>query len=240
MAFGQSMNAQTYYYRYTKSIIKGVTSTDVTGGQFITFDGKKCFESDKHGNNVGNGVMAYDTEVSKQTNLETYWGSCYWSKNAHMKFNADKSVMNIETNAGKIYVYKRTTPPSGVTTCSLIREPEPQSGGSSEGGGYVSPSYPVQPNYPQGGYAGGGTNTNSGNSRSSTYRIERDKPQKTRITCSFCKGSGSYVRNDGTVPLYGAADYKIRCNTCGYEHYRSFSHLHLTCPFCHGRGYKEY
>ncbi len=28
-----------------------------------------------------------------------------------MKFNADKSLMNIETNAGKIYVYKRAIQP---------------------------------------------------------------------------------------------------------------------------------
>lgn len=41
--------------------------------------------------------------------LEVFLGSYYRSKNAHMKFNADKSLMNIETNAGKIYVYKRAT-----------------------------------------------------------------------------------------------------------------------------------
>ena len=38
--------------------------------------------------------MAYDTEVSNKTGLKTYWGSCYLSKNAYMKFNADKSLMN--------------------------------------------------------------------------------------------------------------------------------------------------
>lgn len=130
IAFGQSITAQTYYYRYTKSIIKGVTNTNVSGGQFITFDGKKCFESDKFGNDVGNGSLAYDAENSRE--IETYWGSCYWSKNAYMKFNADKSLMNIETNAGKIYVYKRATPPAGVTTCSLIHEKE-QSKGSTGG-----------------------------------------------------------------------------------------------------------
>lgn len=243
MAFGQSIAAQTYYYRYTKSIIKGVEDKNVSGGQFITFDGKKCFESDKLGNNVGNGSMSYDAEVSKSTQLETYWGSCFWSKNAHMKFNADKSLMNIETNAGKIYVYKRATAPANVTTCSLIRKPEPSSG--SGGGGVVI----VQQPYQQGGYGGGGTYNNGGNagysgnsgrSGGTTPRTERDKPQKTRHTCPLCNGNKSIVRNDGSLSLYGGKDYLVRCNDCGYEHYRSTNHRHVTCPQCYGRGYKEY
>ena len=182
--------------------------------------------------------MSYDAENSKQ--LKTYWGSCYWSKNAYMKFNADNSVMNIETNAGRIYVYKRATAPAGVTTCSLIRKPEPSSGGSSGGGGYV-PSYPVQ-TYPQGGYAGGGTYNggNSGNTGGSTYRPERDKPQKTRHTCSACKGSGSIVRNDGSVSSYGNSGYMKRCPTCGEQYWSTTFHRHETCRICHGRGYQEY
>ena len=235
IVFGQSMNAQTYYYKYTKSIIKGKHDTNVNGGQFITFDGRKCYESDKYGNNVGNGTMAYDAENSKQ--LKTYWGSCYWGKNAYMKFNADKSVMNIETNTGKIYVYKRATAPAGVTTCSLIRKPEPSNGGSSGGGGYT-PSNPVQ-TYPQGGYAGGGSAVNPGGG-GKIIKQERDKPQKTRHTCTLCKGSGRYERNDGSIPLYGGNDYKVRCQECGYEHYRSSNHRHVTCPQCYGKGYKEY
>lgn len=240
IVFGLSINAQTYYYRYTKSIIKGVTNTNVSGGQFITFDGSKCFESDKYGNNVGNGTMAYDTENSKQ--LKTYWGSCYWSKNAYMKFNADKSVMNIETNAGKIYVYKRATAPAGVTTCSLIRKPKSSSEGSSGGGGY-NPTYPTQPTYPQGGYAGSGTynNGNSGSlSHSNSNSYHQDKPQKTRHKCSACNGSGSIVRNDGSISSYGTNGYMKRCTTCGQEYWSTTFHRHETCRFCHGRGYQEY
>lgn len=232
---GYIVNAQTYYYRYTKSIINGKTNNNVSGGQFITFDRRKCFESDKYGNEIGNGVMAYDPENSKQ--LETYYGSCYWSKNAYMKFNADKSVMNIETNAGKIYVYKRATAPAGVTTCSLIRKPEPSNGGSSGGGGYM-PSYPVQ-TYPQGGYAGGGTAVNPGGG-GKIIKQERDKPQKTRHTCSACNGKGTIERNDGSVSSYGNSGYKKRCPTCGYEYWSTTFHRHENCRICHGRGYTEY
>jgi hypothetical protein len=49
----------------TKTIIKGQQNTSVNGGQFITFDGKKCFESDKYGKNVGNGSLVYDAENSR-------------------------------------------------------------------------------------------------------------------------------------------------------------------------------
>ena len=128
--FGYVCQAQTYYYKLTKTIINGQQNTNVNGGQFITFDGKKCFESDKYGKNVGNGALAYDAEYSKVN--ETYWGSCYYSKNAYFKFNSDRSLLNIDTNSGKIYVYKRATPPAGVTTCSLIHEKK-QSGGSTGG-----------------------------------------------------------------------------------------------------------
>jgi len=236
IVFGQSITAQTYYYRYTKSIVKGVEDKNVSGGQFITFDGKKCFESDKYGNNVGNGSMAYDAEVSKQTGLETFWGSCYRSKNAHMKFNADRSLMNIETNAGKIYVYKRATAPANVTTCSLIRKPEPSSGGG--GGGYV-PVNPVQSNYPQGGYAGGGTTTDPGGGGVKSVKPERDKKEKVRRECRACNGKGNYEKNGDAVTFGSSERYKKRCNICGYEYWNTQTHSHPSCPTCHGKGYIE-
>lgn len=227
--FGQSATAQTYYYRYTKSIIKGVINTDVSGGQFITFDGKRCYESDKYGNNVGNGSMAYDAENSKQ--VETYWGSCYWSKNAYMKFNADKSLMNIETNAGKIYVYKRATPPAGVTTCSLISAPQQQ---NHEGGGtYVPQQTIVQQQYPQGGHQGG---THIGGTPDPSPTIIHKEPQKhwktvtKEVDCTHCFHSGKCQTCNGKgwwYPRVGGdpAD----CSNCdGYKTGR--------CRWCHGKG----
>lgn len=135
----QCLLAQTYYYRFTKIINKGISDTNVSGGQFITFDGKKCFESDKFGNDVGNGGMAYDSEMSQKTRLRVYWGTCYWGKNAYFKFNSDKTLLNVETNTGKVYVYKKSAPPSNVTTCSLIKKREQQS---------ASPTPTPQPSTP--------------------------------------------------------------------------------------------
>ena len=224
VVFGQSINAQTYYYRYTKSIIKGVTNTNVSGGQFITFNGKKCFESDKNGNNVGNGSMTYDAENSRQ--VETYWGSCYWGKNSHMKFNADKSLMNIETNTGKIYVYKRTTAPAGVTTCSLIREQKPQSGG---GGGGYAPITPVQPIYPQGGYTGGTTSSSSSSNGNQQRTEQNPVHQQQRKWCKTCRGSGQCNTCNGTgwVNRMGMG-HSSYCTNCNHHNGR--------CPWCNGRG----
>ena len=226
------MNAQTYYYKYTKSIIKGKHDTNVNGGQFITFVGSKCFESDKYGNNVGNGTMTYDAENSKK--LKTYWGSCYWSKNAYMKFNADKSVMNIETNAGKIYVYKRATVPANVTTCSLIRKPEPSSGGGGGSGGYSPLVYPVQPTYPQGGYGGGGTTSDGGSiggSGGSNRRTETQSPtrQPQRKWCRVCGGSGKCNNCNGTGWVHRIGmGHDSYCPVCKSHNGR--------CSSCNGRG----
>ena len=237
IVFGQNITAQTYYYRYTKSIIMGVENKNVSGGQFITFDGKKCFESDKYGNNVGNGSMEYDAEVSRQTGLNVFWGSCYWSKNAHMKFNADKSLMNIETNAGKVYVYKRAQAPANVTTCSLIRKQEPQGGGNSGSGGYVA--YPNQPIYPQGGYVGNETQTEPGGGGDKSAKPERIKKEKVRRECRACKGKGTYEKNGDAVTFGSSERYKKRCSTCGYEYWNTQTHSHPSCPTCHGKGYIE-
>lgn len=223
IVFGQGITAQTYYYRYTKSIIKGVEDKNVSGGQFITFDGKRCFESDKFGNNVGNGSMSYDAEISKQIGLETFWGSCFWSKNAHMKFNADRSLLNIETNAGKVYVYKRATAPANVTTCSLIREPEPQSGGG--GGGYV-PVNPVLPVNPQGGY----TPMQQGG-RDKPQKVEPEKPvrQPQKKECRRCMGTGKcqICNGSGWVRRIGVG-HDSYCSSCPNHSGR--------CSSCNGRG----
>lgn len=224
VVFGQSIAAQTYYYRYTKSVIKGVTNTDVSGGQFITFDGKKCFESDKNGNNVGNGSMMYEVEYSQQ--IDTYWGSCYWGENAYMTFNADKSLMNIETNAGKKYVYKRATAPAGVTTCSLIRKQKSQSDGGNDGGYIYVP--PTQPIYPQSGYTDG-TTSDSKLDRKQKQIEETPVHQPQRKSCGTCRGSGvcNTCEGKGWVHRIGMG-HDGYCPVCNNHNGR--------CPWCNGRG----
>lgn len=182
--------AQTYYYKLTKTIIKGQQNTSVNGGQFITFDGKKCFESDKYGKNVGNGSLVYDAENSRVN--ETFWGACYYSKNAYFKFNSDRSLLNIDTNSGKIYVYKRATPPSGVTTCSLIRDNR-QKGAGGGGTVVIEEHGPQQVWVPCGGCNGSGK-------------------------CGVCGGRGydqfSLTNNSRLSPCMGCR-YSGKCEYCG-------------------------
>lgn len=229
-----STNAQTYYYKLTKSIIKGVQNTNVSGGQFVTFYGKQCYESDKFGHSVGNGILTYDAGYSGTNSV--YWGACYYSTNAFFKFNSDKSLLNIETNAGKIYVYKRTAPPSGVTTCSLIANRKPQM--PSRGGVEVSNiqtnpiSIGVNPsNNNNMRTIGGGGNSSGG---SSVY-TRQQRTQPTRHECPLCNGKGTIIKHI-SVPTYGN-DYQKYCNICGRSWFASSGHTHTTCTQCGGKGY---
>lgn len=221
----------TYYYKLIKKVKGGNTDLNVSGGQFITFTSKACYESDKNGYSVNHGKLDYKYSES---GIKTYVGDSYWGSHTIFLFKTDLSGLNVKTSDDMIYVYKRANAPSGVITCSLIRKKSEE--------GYVSPTYPVLPTYPQSGYAGSGSYNGgqSGNTGSSTYRPERDKPQKTRHTCPGCNGAGSIVRNDGSISSYGNSGYMKRCSTCGAEYWSTTFHRHETCRICHGRGYQEY
>ena len=169
--------------------MNGKTSTAVSGGQFITFDGKRCYESDKYGNNVGNGILSYEKDKSNNS-ISYYWGNCYHGIGAFMSFNADKSLMNIETAKNHIYVYKRATAPAGITTCSLIRKPRPSNGGRNGGGGNSAPSHPIQTTFPQGGYNGGDVIGGNNNHRDNTRQNEQPVRQPTKKECRRCYGTG--------------------------------------------------
>ena len=213
-----SVNGQTYYYKLTKEIKGGTTNTNVTGGQFITFNEDKCFESDKYGQSVGNGVMKYDRYYSTQ--FKTYTGTCYYGTNAFFRFNSDKTLLNIESNAGKIYVYRMATPPSGVTTCSLIRKPS-----NSSGGGSYVPSYPVQPTYPIGGNTGGGIG-NGGNAGGGN-----NNQQRTGHQCRVCGGNGMVIKE----PYLGNTSGTKCCSECNKSVY--IAHYHTRCQTCGGDGW---
>lgn len=221
----QITNAQnTHYYKLTRKVENNVSSTDVSGGQFFTFIGDICYESDKKGKNVGNGTMTRNSAYST-SQYKIYQGSCYYGSNASFKFNSDKSVLNIVCDNGNVYVYKRCTAPTGQETCSLVRNSS--SGGGNGGiytGGFIpQPVYPTPTPTPQ-------TIPSSPTTAPTT--------QSSQIKCSYCHGTGRVAKNT-YPPMYGATDYKVRCPECGEEHLKSAGHVHVTCPNCHGRGYIE-
>lgn len=223
LLFAVNIYSQTYYYKLTKKIEAGNVYTNTAGGQFITFLGNTCYESDKDGRNVGNGELTYNPHYSKK--LKIYLGTSYFGNNAKFKFTQDRNLLNVETSDGRIYVYKKQRAPSSVTTCSLIRKNK-NSNLASEGYIHVNP----MPDY-DGTYSENGATTTPIQNENTT-----NKRQQTKYTCSLCHGKRRIVKD--TYPaLYGTKDYQVRCNECGGYFLRSTGHTHITCPQCHGKGY---
>lgn len=219
------------YYALTKTSRNGAISTNVSGGQFITFMGDICYESNKKGIGVGHGTLKLNTSYSN-SDYKVYMGSSYWGKNATFKFKTDMSVLNVVLENGDVYVYKKQTAPPSATTCSLIRGKNSSSGSGS----YTSSSSPTyQNNNPT--YTPFGGNNNSGNSGGNS-NTNRNNNNKQRSECSLCHGKGRIVR-DSPVPVYGN-DSRVRCNECGGYFMASTGHSHITCTQCHGKGYVEY
>lgn len=108
--------SQTYYYKMKSYEQNGKEHTNVSGGQFITFRAAICLETNIKGIPVGHGYLR---KRPSEPNL--YTGSSYWGDNTKFKFSSDKSLLKIYAPNGIIYQYVRTNPPSGTTTCSLIR-----------------------------------------------------------------------------------------------------------------------
>lgn len=217
--------AQTVsYYKLTKKVHNGKISMSVSGGQFITFLQDICYESDKKGVGVGHGTLMLNKGYRNGT-YKHYMGSSYWGTDATFKFKYDLSVLNVVLENGDTYVYKRQPAPASVTTCSLIRKKEKNSGNS----GSFSPSYPNN------GY-GGGYNSNGSSSSSQRQNTTPARTKPTKHTCNLCNGQRRIIKD--TYPaLYGQSDYQVRCSKCGGYFMRSTGHTHITCPQCHGKGY---
>lgn len=207
-------NAQDVrYYKLTRIQQNGTPNRNVSGGQFITFSGDLCFESNKKGLSIGNGTLKKNKSYSN-AQFTTYQGSSYWGNSTTFKFNADKSVLNVVLDNGDIYVYKRATPPAGKATCSLIRKRDGNTS-SSDMGGY-NPTYTPLP--PQ--------QVTTQPSTNSAARYE-----KRTYPCTLCHGKGTVPDCDGSIPNFGGQKY---CSECGKN--VPMCHIHKRCPSCDGKG----
>lgn len=213
----------THYYRLTKIIEKGKSYTNTAGGQFITFRDDYCFESDKYGTTVGHGTLKYEEKYS--ADLKTYMGNSYFG-NVVFRFNTEKSILNIIVPGGITYVYKRSTPPANVTTCSLIKgKPSGGSGGASPvnnlGSGYTPPPPPM--------------NNGSGAMPSKTLKT---KEIRYKEDCPICKGKKTIVQN--TYPAtFGTNLPDVWCSECGRYFSADVGHTHRQCNHCRGTGKVE-
>lgn len=146
---------------------------------------------------------------------------------SYYKFNSDKSILNIITHNGKIYVYKRTVPPTGVTTCSLITK---RRSNTSGGNATISMPQTIGGGYYNNVGSAGNSNGNSGSTSTSQQRA-----QPVQHTCPRCLGNRTIVR-ESNVATYGN-DTQRFCSICGRNYWASSGHSHVTCPQCHGKGY---
>ena len=223
-----SLDAQNVnYYRLIKIIKEGKEIGNPTGGQFLSFSGSYCYESDSEGFSVGNGKLEYK---NNDNGFITYVGNSYWGKSI-FRFNSNKSRLNVLTDSDLIYVYEISKAPSGVTTCSLIKSKSSSQGQVS--GGYVGGYYPP---INGGSYNTGSNNssTQSANSQSSSSSTTKNQP--TRHKCSRCNGKGR-IAIETHPPMFGQEDYKERCSECGGYFLHSSGHAHVNCSLCYGKGY---
>lgn len=218
---GLSVYAQnTCYYKLSSVNHNGSTNKSMSGGQFVTFVNNICFESTKEGDGVGHGSLSLNKQKSNSS-FSTYQGSSYWGSSTTFKFNADKSVLNVVLDNGDTYVYKRATPPAGVTTCSLIRKPSRNGGGSSGGyvpvGGQPPSTYTPQP---------------TPNNNKSRHNNPSPRYEERTYTCTYCHGKGTVTDCDSSIPDFsGNGKY---CSECG--RHVPMCHIHKRCPSCGGKG----
>lgn len=221
-----SLTAQeTYFFKLSRTVDPDKRSnTNVSGGQFITFIDNICYESDKKGMGVGHGSLTLNKSYSSNT-FSVYMGKSYWGDKASFKFNSDKSVLNVILDDGTVYVYKRSTPPANVTTCSLIK-------GKSSSGSSVSP--PVNNSGP------GYTPPPPMNSGSGTVPSKTLKTKEIRYKedCPNCRGKGSIIQN--TYPAtFGINLPDVWCSECGRYFSADVGHTHRQCNHCRGTGKVE-
>lgn len=197
------------YYKLSRKIVNGQSSSSVSGGQFVAFSknsngGSICYESNKQGYQVNDSKLFCQ---SCEDGVYTYFGTSYWGSNTYFCFNSDKSVMNVTTPSGDTYIYKCSVAPSNVTTCSFIRNSTASGGNSTT----AVPGYGrnISPYTPQ----------HNGNTNSSSGNYGPKKKVEYYADCSFCYGTG-------------------RCKTCngnGYYSY-SFGSGYINCPNCKNPG----
>lgn len=212
------------YYKLTRSQIKGKSSSNVTGGQFFKFIDNLCYETDIKGVGVGNGVLKMNKNYQNQS-FSVYTGTCYYGNNVILKVNKERTVINIETENGDVYIYKQTTPPKGVNTCSLIKR--------------RNSGLPIN-SYTNNGQGNNSYNQNIYNSQGSgnSNSISRQKT-KVRRNCAYCNGRGERIQHE-SVTTFGLNGPKVHCNKCNQSWSYGTVHAHHRCSHCNGTGVYEY
>lgn len=213
------IHAQTIsYYQLTKVRIDGKESLQNSGGQFICIYDDFCFDCDINGKGVNNGQL----HLKSRGEYIVYIGESFFGKNTYYKFNSSLSKLNIITPDGDIYAYKRATPPSNTTTCSLIK-------------GKVNSSSSFINTTSYAGYNLTGYNETNVNENTDAPR----QKTKVRRQCAHCGGEGEYIQHE-YVSTFGLDGPSVYCNICNKSWSYGTVHAHHKCTHCKGTGYYEY
>lgn len=220
-----SQNKKIEYFKLEKVYEYGNYKEVKAGGQFVCITSNSCYDTDKFGNDVGNGKLYRDVD-NKTQNL-IFIGNCYYGSAKYI-FTPDLSTLTIEINPHFKYIYKKVMPPNGIETSSLIKKSSNNSSGSLPQGNDLNKSITVD------NYQSSGSNSNN----SSSEKTPVENYNKTPRKCSFCKGTGKIEKNDNASPSFGITKSQRKCNECGkwYEP-EIVVHYHLSCRNCHGSGW---
>lgn len=218
------INAQTYFYAISQQLSNGTTKP-LSHGQFITFThsttNMTCYESDKDGFTVNNGVMLFEESINEQ---DKYEGECYWGSKCVYLVDREKSKIAVTVPDGRKYVYIKTVAPTSQVTCSFIKHAQQKENYDVS---YNRQLPIVQLLHPQGGSA----------IDNPTY----EKPQKEKkqwrtitkqIDCNHCGHSGKCSTCNGKGWYYttGVGTNAADCPNCdGFKTGK--------CRYCHGVGY---
>lgn len=180
MAASYILAQGTYYYELTNG--KG-------DGHFIEINGKTCYDSDKKGISLGNGLRRRQADENGQ---KVYYGDSQFGF-AYYYFSEDYSKLRIVTEKDKkTYYYKSTTPPSNAVSAHTGK---PREQNTTVMPGYSTPATNTYNPY----------STNSSTTSSSSAGRTCPGCGGTGV-CTMCKGR-CYYKNMYT-------GYEERCPQC--------------------------
>ena len=215
-----AINSQNVkYFKLIKKQHNGVISSNVSGGQFLTFLDNICYESNKKGIGLGHGTLTLNKNYSNNDFI-FYMGSSYWGNSTTFKFKHDFSMLNVITEDGDIYVFKHDSPPAGVTTSSYIHK----NTSNSREEVFSTPDNASTPQKTHNMHSKGNSQNNELNQRQNTTKKRKAcrSCMYTNGKCSVCKGRGLE-----TISVSGHVS-KVQCRNCGGSG---------RCPICGGDGW---
>ena len=191
-------NTVTRYYKQIKVVTEDRKEQIGSGsGQFITFNDKGCYDSDKSGYDVNNGFLKFGKST---TDRVYYSGNSYWGEAVYI-FTENYGRLNIVVEeSGITYVYALTNPPANVNTCALIKEKNTNSSNTNV---VVTPPPPINPNL------------NNGKTSPTHTLTSKQKYVTKEESCHICYGSGKCSTCNGKGYVISAYTQKyVDCVNC--------------------------